>query len=149
MAEEEPRADIAELEERFPEAVEPLGGGVLQVETAHLLEVAKYMREDPDLAFDYLSSITGVDRIGEGRFEVVYHLYSMRREAGPLVLKVFVPREEPVVPSLAAIWSGANVQEREVYDLMGIRFSGHPNLKRILLWEGYDKHPLRKDFQED
>ncbi|MDP3721929.1 MAG: NADH-quinone oxidoreductase subunit C [Candidatus Omnitrophota bacterium] len=83
---------------------------------------------------------------GAGRIEVVYHLYSMAKKHGPVALKVRVPRSHPVVPSVTPIWRGAEFQEREVYDLFGVTFEGHPDLRRILMWEGFDGHPLRKDY---
>jgi len=147
-----PEFDIEEkitsqLCQRFPDLVEPEPGkeGAFLVGGEHLPEVATYLRDRPDLPWDCLSSVTGVDY--PNYFEVVYHLYSVEKQVGPLVLKVRTEKEDPVVPSLVSVWPGANFQEREVYDLMGIRFSGHPNLKRILLWEGYRGHPLRKDYQ--
>jgi NADH-quinone oxidoreductase subunit C len=91
--------------------------------------------------------LTAVDQ--PERFEVVYHLWSIKdRTTEPFVLKVYIgDKENPAVPSVTPIWRGANYQEREAYDLMGIRFEGHPNLKRIVLWEGFPGHPLRKDFE--
>lgn len=133
------------LVEEFPEApLEYLEGKdpAILVKGEDLPKVARYLKEDE--GFDYLSAVTGVDY--PDRFEVIYHLYSMREGKGPLILKVSASKEEPEVPSVTPIWPGANLQEREVYDLMGIRFAGHPDLKRILLWEGYEGHPLRKDF---
>lgn len=108
-----------------------------------LLEVATYLRDE--LGLDYLISVTSVDRGDE--FEVVYHLGTMTDRDGYLVLKVRVPRHSAEVPSLTPLWRGAEFQEDEVYDLMGIRFTGHPNLRRIMMWEGYEGHPLRKDFR--
>jgi NADH-quinone oxidoreductase subunit D/NADH-quinone oxidoreductase subunit C/D len=110
-----------------------------------LLETARALRSS--LGFDYLSSVTGVDYLPEGKMEVVYHLYPMAGGAG-LVLKAQVPRDDPRVPSLVPVFPGADLQEREVWDLFGIRFEGHPDLRRILLWEGFAGHPLRKDWQE-
>ncbi len=147
MPEFDTKRMTAELSERFPEMVEPEREGCFLVSGEQLREVALYLRDRPDLPWDYLSSVTGVDY--PGYFEVVYHLYSMAKQVGPLVLKVRAEKEDPVVPSLVSVWPGANFQEREVYDLMGIRFSAHPNLKRILLWEGYQGHPLRKDYQQE
>jgi len=108
-----------------------------------LCAAAAWLRDEA--GFDYLSNVTGVDR-GEG-FEVVYHLYSTGRGGGPLVLKVCGSWEQPEVPSLVEVWPSAELQEREVYDLLGIRFAGHPDLRRILLWEGFPGHPLRKSFE--
>ena len=98
------------------------------------------------LGFDYLIDISSVDHFGdEPRFEVVYELYSMK-DGVHLRLKMPVSEDECEVPTVSDIWPTANWHEREVYDLMGIRFSGHPDLRRILMWEGYPYHPLRKDF---
>ena len=80
--------------------------------------------------------------------EVVCHALNTRTGGAPLVFKVRTPRDNAVVPSLTGVWPGADFQEREVWDLMGIKFEGHPNLKRILMWEGFDGHPLRKDWKE-
>jgi len=130
---------------RFPgfelEYVEGKDPAVL-VKAENLVALAQYLRDDEEC--DYCSSITGVDY--PEHFEVVYHLYSMKNEGGPVILKVRAERENPHVPSVTSIWRGANWQEREVWDLMGIRFDGHPDLRRVLLWEGYQGHPLRKDF---
>ena len=97
--------------------------------------------------FDLLSSVTGVDYFPD-TMEVVYHAY--RTIGGPgIVFKVQVPRQDPIeIPSVTPIWPGAEFQEREIWDLYGIRFTGHPDLRRILMWEGFDGHPLRKDWRE-
>ena len=96
--------------------------------------------------FDYLSNLTSVDY--PDRFEVVYHVFSTEAGGPPVALKVALDRANPTVPSAIDLYRSADLQEREVYDLMGIRFDGHPDLKRILLWEGFDGHPLRKDYHE-
>jgi NADH:ubiquinone oxidoreductase subunit D/NADH:ubiquinone oxidoreductase subunit C len=115
------------------------------VRSSNLLNFATSLRDN--VGYDYLSSVTGVDYIGEGQMEVVYHV---RKSTGgaPLVFKVQVPRENPVVASLVPVYPGAEFQEREAWDLLGIRFDGHPDLRRILMWEGFDGHPLRKDWRE-
>jgi len=133
------------LIEELPESsLEYLEGkdSAISVKADDLLEVASHLKEKQ--GYDYLSAVTGVDY--PDRFEVIYHLYSLKEGKGPLILKVSASKEEPEVPSVTPIWPGANFQEREVYDLVGIRFAGHPDLKRILLWEGYEGHPLRKGF---
>jgi NADH-quinone oxidoreductase subunit C len=117
------------------------------VETARLVEVARTCRDDAELAFDCLSNLSGVDYPKEGHIQVVYHLFSYRHRH-LFVLKVNADRDDPVVPSLAALWSHANWQEREVFDLLGVRFTGHPDLRRILMPEDWPGHPLRKDFVE-
>jgi NADH-quinone oxidoreductase subunit C len=97
--------------------------------------------------FDLLSFVTAVDYIKENRFELVYYLQRSADAKSRLILKVDLPRTaEPHVASVAPVWSGADWQEREIYDLYGIFFDNHPNLKRILLWEGYQGYPLRKDY---
>ncbi len=110
-----------------------------------LAEVAMGLRDRPEFRFDLLSSISAVDYIDH--YEVVYHLTSLPRNM-KAVLKVRCGegREEPTLPSVTGVWRGAELQEREAWDLMGIRFEGHPNHKRIMLWEGFPGHPLRKDF---
>jgi len=117
------------------------------VEADAIPEVAAYLRDDPELAFDVLSNLTGVDWKAESRLEVVYHLYSYRHRHS-LVLKVSVPREAPRVPTVAGVWKAANWLEREAYDLLGIEFAGHPDLRRLLMPEDWVGHPLRKDFVE-
>ncbi len=100
-----------------------------------------------DFGYDYLNSLTGVDYIAENKMEVVYHASRTTGGAG-VVFKVQVPRDNPVVPSLTGIYRGAEFQEREAYDLLGIRFTKHPDLRRILTWEGFAGHPLQKDWKE-
>ncbi len=117
--------------------------GVL-VEADTLLEAARFMRDE--LGFAYLSSVTGVDYIDDGLLESVYHAYGA--EGTALVFKVQVDREQPEIPSLVSIWPSADFQERESYDMIGIRYTDHPNLQRMLLWEGFHGHPLRKDWHE-
>jgi len=140
---------IAYLKDKYPDAVKDdtrQGYSGVIVDRAKLVDVARTMRDE--LGFNYLSSVTGVDYLGvEDSMEVVYHAY--RITGGPaLVFKAQTPRENPEVPSVIDVWPGADFQEREAYDLYGIKFPGHPNLKRILLWEGFDGHPLRKDWKE-
>lgn len=114
------------------------------VELHALREIASYLKNTPELWLDSLMCLSGIDY--PDRFGVIYHLFSTRH-LHKIVLKVNVSKDNPWVESVSQIWSAANPYEREVYDLFGIKFEGHPNLKRILLpddWEGY---PLRKDYQ--
>jgi NADH-quinone oxidoreductase subunit C/D len=111
-----------------------------------LPEVAMVLRDE--LGFNYLSSVTGVDLIDDNKLEVVYHTYSIDKGGSAVVLKVQVDRDDPVVPTLVPVWPGAEFQEREAWDLFGIRFANHPDLRRILLWEGFEGHPMRKDWRE-
>ncbi|UCD98614.1 MAG: NADH-quinone oxidoreductase subunit D [Chloroflexota bacterium] len=147
MSEEVLVEEKTPVEERFPEVSrdEREGYEGYIVPTDKLLEFVAVMRDE--FGYDFLSSVTGVDYLPDNRMEVVYHAY--KTTGGPaLVYKVQVDRDDPVVPSLTPMVPGANLQEREVWDLMGIRFSGHPDLKRVLLWEGFEGHPLRKDWRE-
>jgi NADH-quinone oxidoreductase subunit C len=110
-----------------------------------LPEVVTFMRDR--LGYQYLSHITAVDYIAYGVIEVLYHLY--RIEGGPgQIVRVRVPREQPVIPSITPIWPGANLQEREAWDLYGVQFPGHPYHKRIYMWEEFEGHPMRKDFEK-
>jgi NADH:ubiquinone oxidoreductase subunit D/NADH:ubiquinone oxidoreductase subunit C len=138
----------AKLLERFPDSVvmdERPGFSGIVVQANMLLEVVKDLRDN--LGYDYLSSVTAVDDFPEERLEVIYHLFKSIGGA-PVEIKVFLEREEPVVPSLTPMYPGAELQEREVWDLYGIRFTDHPDLRRILLWEGFEGFPLRKDWKE-
>jgi len=136
------------LDAKFPEIVTPdarKGYEGYLVKADHFIEVATYLRDE--LGYDLLSSVTGVDYLPEDQMEVVYHLYQTTGGPG-LVLKVQTPRENPVVLSLVPVYAGADFQEREAWDMYGIKFEGHPDLRRILMWEGFGGFPLRKDFQE-
>lgn len=144
---------IENLKEQFPGAVSNdtrQGYGGVIIEKDKLLEVATYIKDE--LGFDYLSNVTAVDYLEEGQhsedhIETVYHAY--RTTGGSaLCFKAQTDRDKTEVPSLVPVWKGADFQEREVYDLMGVRFMGHPNLMRILLWDGFYGHPLRKDWKE-
>lgn len=110
-------------------------------------DICRYLKEDPAFAFDCLSNMSGVDYLKEGKIQVVYHLYSYTHRR-KIVLKVDLPRDNPVMPTVEDIWKTANWQEREIYDLLGVTFTGHPDLRRILMPEDWVGHPLRKDFTE-
>lgn len=116
--------------------------------TEDLVRVCRFLRDEPDLAFDFLSDLTGVDRLklpgNSPRFEVVYHLHSLQYKRR-LRLKVRVDESE-TVPTLTGVWETANWHEREVYDLFGVPFQGHPDLRRILMPDDWEGHPLRKDY---
>ena len=158
MAAEEMQALRARLEAVLPagaiQEVQESGAVVLSPDA--LLEAGRVLRDEE--GFDYLSNVSGVDWPEQGYFEVVYHLFALRRGVrmaaaepadgplGPAVLKVRAPRAAPILPSVTALWPSALFQEREVYDMFGVRFEGHPNLKRIYLWDEYTDHPLRKDY---
>jgi len=162
----------------------PSGQHSLRLTPAHAVEVAKFLRDDAELAFDFLSNVTGVDwpdkeisekvkvtrtvtktvdgveqtveeiveeprkRMQPGCLEVVYHLFSMPKKHGPIVLRMkTINRTDQVeLPSLTPIWRSAEFQEREIFDLYGVVFTGHPDLRRLLMWEGFKDHPMRRDY---
>jgi NADH-quinone oxidoreductase subunit C len=129
---------------KLQEQIEFRGETTFVIAADDLREVAKFCREE--LSFDYLLDITSVDNFGsEPRFEVVYELYSMTL-AVHLRLKLRLTEDAPIVDTVSDIWPTANWHEREIYDMMGLRFNGHPDLRRILMWEGYPYFPLRKEF---
>lgn len=128
------------------EAREFRGEVTIFLQASRLRTTCEFLRDEPELNFQYLSDITAVDLYpAEPRFEVVYHLRSIEPHA-TLRLKVRLPGDNPKVESVVPVWPGANAFEREVCDLMGIQFEGHPFLRRILLPEDWEGHPLRKDF---
>ncbi|MGA9063511.1 MAG: NADH-quinone oxidoreductase subunit C [Terracidiphilus sp.] len=158
----------------------------LRLAPEHAVEVATFLRDDAELAFDFLSNLTGVDwpdkeiaekvkvtrkvaktvdgvektveetveetrkRVEPGSLEAVYHLYSVAKRHGPLVVRMRTANRSDQVelPSLTAVWRSAEFQEREVFDLYGIVFTGHPDLRRLLMWEGFKDHPMRRDYVE-
>lgn len=128
------------------EAIVDRGELTVVVPRDRVRRAAEFLRSDPELQFTLLSDLTGVDRYpSEPRFEVNYHLVSMlRRER--LRLKVRASTADPVLESVTAVWPTANWHEREVFDLFGVRFEGHPDLRRILMPEDWEGHPLRKDY---
>jgi NADH-quinone oxidoreductase subunit C len=156
----------------------PSAQGSILVDAEHGLEVARWLRDDPDSQFDYLSNATGVDwldvvfkekvrvkklidgvereveetveRARPGYLEAVYHLYSIALKHGPLIIRLRTRNRttDNHLPSLTPVWRGAEFQEREIYDLYGIVFDGHPDLRRILLWDGFQDHPMRRDYVE-
>ena len=132
------------LEAALPGAVAGATEAALLIRPERLVEVCQYLKTTPGLEFNYLTDVTAVDYVDY--FEVNYQLTSLHhRHTTLLKVRVF-DRRNAEVPSVVSVWRGADFQEREIWDLMGIRFVGHPNLKRILLWEGFPGHPLRKDY---
>lgn len=135
----------ARFGEFFSEPVEFRREITLKLSDAqHIAEVCRFAKQD--LGFDYLTDITSIDNYGtDPRFTLVYHLYGYGHRCY-LRLKTDLGEEKSEVPSVTGIWRTADWHEREIYDMMGIRFTGHPDLRRILMWEGYPYFPLRKDF---
>jgi NADH-quinone oxidoreductase subunit C len=125
------------------------GGGVkdafCRVKPADLVAVATLCRDDADLRFDSLMCLSGVDH--KDVLTTVYHLFSYPKRH-TFVLKVDVPRDNPVCPSVVGVWSAANWQERESWDLVGIQYQGHPDLRRLMMPDDWEGHPLRKDYRE-
>jgi NADH-quinone oxidoreductase subunit C len=164
----------------------PSGQHSLLLNPSHALEVALFLRDDAELALDFLSNLTGVDYLDKeitekvkvtrpvtktvdgveqtteetveetrkhtepGYLEVVYHLYSMAKKHGPVVLRMRTGNRSDQVelPSFTPVWRSAEFQEREVFDLFGVVFTGHPDLRRLLMWEGFKDHPMRRDYVE-
>lgn len=164
----------------------PSGQHSLQLAPEHAVAIAKYLRDDAELALDFLSNVTGIDYLDReiagkvkvihqvtktidgveqtvdetveethkhlkpGYLEAVYHLFSMARKHGPVVLRMRTRNrtDQVELPSLTPIWRSAEFQEREVFDLYGIVFTGHPDLRRLLMWDGFKDHPMRRDYVE-
>ncbi len=164
----------------------PSGQHSLRLEHAHAIEVATFLRDDAELALDFLSNLTGVDwpdkevtekvkvtkpvtktvdgveqtveetveetrkHVEPGYLEVVYHLYSMAKKHGPVILRMRTGNraDDVSMPSFTPIWRSAEFQEREVFDLFGVVFTGHPDLRRILMWDEFKDHPMRRDYVE-
>ena len=150
----------------------------LLVDNEHAVAIAKFLRDDPALRLDYTSNVTGVDWLDSvvkestktkqvidgverlieqtterkvpGYLEVVHHLYSMQLKQGPVILRLRTENrlDKNHVPSLTSVWRGAEFQEREAYDLYGIIFDGHPDLRRILMWDEFQDYPMRRDYVE-
>ena len=143
---------IAErLKENFPEevlSIDEFRGQVSVTVNKHkILTIAKYLKEEPELYFDYLRDLFGVDYLGKKnpRFEVVYEMYSLKHRH-KIRLKAQVPEEGCSIKSVVSIWKAADWNERECYDMFGVKFEGHPDHRRILLPEDWEGHPLRKDY---
>jgi len=156
----------------------PSGQRTLLFHHTHAVAIATFLRDDPQLRLDYCSNVTGVDWLDlvfkekvkvkktvdgvekeveeqvekkrPGYLEAVYHLYSMELKRGPVIIRLRTENrsDKNHLPSLTPVWRGAEFQEREIYDLYGIIFDGHPDLRRILMWDGYADHPMRKDYVE-
>jgi NADH-quinone oxidoreductase subunit C len=156
----------------------PSGQHSLLIEPIHAIQVAKFLRDSPELRLDYCSNVTGVDWLAteisekvkvktfadgveqeieevrkhqsSGHLEAVYHLYSMEKKQGPVILRLRTENrtDKAHLPSLTPVWRSAEFQEREIFDLYGIIFDGHPDLRRILMWDEFEDHPMRKDYVE-
>jgi NADH-quinone oxidoreductase subunit C len=146
----EQNPNVARIRVWRPEAIADLisfrGEPTVIVPREHLRPLAEFLAGDSELAFTYLSDVTAVDRFPiEPRFELNYHLLSISRRDS-IRLRVRFPGEPPVTESVVSVWPTANWHEREIFDLFGIRFEGHPNLRRLLMPEDWEGYPLRKDY---
>ena len=156
----------------------PSGQRSVLVDSAHALPVARFLHDDPQLRLDYASNVTGIDWLDTvlkekikvkkvvdgvekeveevlekprpGYLEAVYHLYSMELKHGPVILRMRTGNrtDKTNLPSLTSVWRGSEFQEREIFDLYGVVFTGHPDLRRILMWDGFKDFPMRKDYVE-
>ena len=141
------------LRERFGDAITEThsmyGDDTAVVARDRILEVLTFLRNDPDLVFNMCSDVTCVDYFGrEPRFEVVYHLYSITKKKRVRV-KVRLAEDDATLASSVSLWSGNNWFEREAFDMYGVRFEGHPDLRRMFMWSSFEGHPLRKDYPKD
>ena len=141
---------IEKLKTQFAEGITAIqefrGDLTIEVSKRDVVSVCAFLKNDPDLSFNMIIDLCGVDMYRpEGRFEIVYNLYSLRNKKY-LRLKVLVDEDDPVVDTVTSVWSGANWHERETFDMFGIKFAGHPDLRRMYMPEGYEYYPLRKDF---
>ena len=134
----------ARLEQQFPESIVESNDYSLLIKSESLYDIISFLKTTPEYEFNYLSGITAVDYLDY--FDVVYHITSMVHNHSLVVKTRCYGRDNLSVPSIVNIYQGANIQEREVYDLMGISFENHPNMKRLFLWDGFEGHPLRKDY---
>ena len=129
---------------QFPDVVITADKSTVLVKSESVYNVAQYFKTTEGFEFDFLADLTSADYTEY--FEVVYHLMSLKYNHS-LTLKTRISdRENPVVPSVVSLWRTADYQEREIFDLMGITFKGHPNMKRLFLWEGFEGYPLRRDY---
>ena len=141
---------LAALQARFPNLIQQThslcADDTALIDKKGIQDIAKFLRDDPQMHFDFLMDITAVDYLGENpRFEVVYHFYSLKHNQR-VRIKARVAEVDLTIDSLTDLWPSANWYEREVWDMFGIKFNGHPNLKRILMYEEFHGHPLRKDY---
>ena len=138
------------LKQKFPEAIleikiEGVVDPYIKISPSNLKDIALYLRDDPDFQFDFLMCLSGMDYT-KGTLGVVYNIFSMKKKH-KVNLKVDVPKDKAEVPSVSSVWPAANWHEREAYDLIGVKFLDHPDLRRILMPDDWDGHPLQKDYK--
>ena len=132
------------IAEAFPGSVVSSDKGTVVIDSKQLLPVAGYLKDTAGLEFDYLTMVTAVDYLDY--FELVYRLVSLRQNHSLILKTRLHTRTDPTVASLTPLWQAGYYQEREIFDLFGIKFEGHPDLRRLLLWEGFTGYPLRRDY---
>jgi len=138
----------SDLEKALPEVKFKTVQASLLIENPEdLPKVAQWLKTSPDYRLDLLTSVTGADYLTY--LESVYHFYSVEKRLGPVVLRVRTDRTVSKIPSLVSLYRGAEFQEREAYDTYGIVYVGHPDLRRLFMWEGFEGYPLRKDYQQE
>ena len=135
---------VKQIQTRFPGAVTEVTDTVLVVDSKSLVGVMSFLKNTAGLDFNYMTTITAIDYFQY--FEVVYNLVSMEHNHSLTVKTRVYGRDNLKLPSVVSLWRSADHQEREIYDLMGITFEGHPNMKRIVLWPEFKGHPQRKDY---
>jgi NADH-quinone oxidoreductase subunit C len=136
----------AKLEAAFPGSTVESSGNTVVVKDEFLFKTVAFLKDTAGLDFNYLNYMTATDY--STYFEIIYDLVSLEHNHKLVVKTRITNREKPELPSVVSIWKGADLQEREIFDLFGINFTGHPNLKRIFLWEGFQGYPLRKDYKQ-
>ena len=137
--------DVAKkLEEAFPGSIIGSDKSVVVVNSKSLYQVVEYLKNTDGFEFDYLANLTAVDYMDY--FEIIYNLVSLNDKHSLVIKTRCYERENPSAPSVVNLWRTADYQEREIFDLFGIAFTGHPNLKRLFMWEGFNGHPLRRDY---
>jgi NADH-quinone oxidoreductase subunit C len=137
---------VTKVNARFPGAADEAGENGALVKAEQLPAVMAFLKNEAGLEFDYFNYVTAVDYYSY--FEVIYQLTSYKHNRSVVIKARCFDRDNPTLPSVTGLWQGADFQEREIYDLFGIKFEGHPDLRRIFLWEGFPGHPLRKDFNQ-
>lgn len=134
------------LKELFEDAILDFDDDSILVQTASVREICSHLKDSPEYNCVLLNAITAVDYVEY--FELIYQMTSILKNTTYILKSQVYSREDPTVPSVVPVWKGADLQEREIFDLMGISFTDHPDLRRILLWEGFQGHPLRRDYLE-
>jgi len=135
---------VKKIENQYSTAIVDFQDSFVTITPESVYDVCLLLNHSSGLEFDYLVDLTGVDYLDY--IAVVYRLVSIKHNHGVIIKTRCFDRKKPIVPSVTPIWKGADLMEREVYDMLGVYFEGHYNMKRLLLWEGFEGHPLRRDF---